>query len=251
MRLPTLTERQRDLCGAGPVDGGNNREPARPAPTPELPLGGRTIFPDYRVVADYGSSGGPALGILGEGSPDAAAEAVARRAQKYTSFGRRVQPAMELITTVALASPGPDGTYSSRGDPEAVQRYLDAAHRHHQLLILDFQPCRGDYLSEVTRFEKFLLDPSVGVALDPEWNVGPDEVPGQVIGSSLASRINAVSAYPVGTDPGQQPAGETVRGTPIQDQLATRPRQHRAATGPGYRAARGRLRDPSHQDHGI
>lgn len=120
---------------------------------------------------------------------------MARRAQTYTSFGRRVQPAMELITTVALNTPGPGGTYSSRGDPDAVARYLDAAHRYHELLILDFQPGRGDYLSQVKRFEKFLLDPLVGVALDPEWNVGPDQIPGRVIGSSPASRINAVSAY--------------------------------------------------------
>lgn len=169
--------------------------PAAAVPAPELPLGGRTIFPDYRVVADYGSSGGPALGVLGEGSPDQAAEAVARRAESYASFGRPVQPAMELITTVALSSPGPDGIYSSRGDLDAVARYLDAAHSHHQLLLLDFQPGRGDYLPQVERFERFLLDPSVGVALDPEWNVGPRQIPGEVIGSSPASRINAVSTY--------------------------------------------------------
>lgn len=166
-----------------------------PVPPPQLPLGGRSIFPDHLVIADYGSSGGAALGVLGVGSPDEAAEAVTRRAQLYTSFGRRVQPAMELIATVALNTPGPDGTYSSRGNLDAVQRYLDAAHRHHELLILDFQPGRGDYLPEVARFEKFLIDPSVGVALDPEWNVGRGEVPGQVIGSSSAAQINAVSTY--------------------------------------------------------
>lgn len=100
-----------------------------PVPPPQLPLGGRSIFPDHLVIADYGSSGGAALGVLGVGSPDEAAEAVTRRAQLYTSFGRRVQPAMELIATVALNTPArtaptpPEGTstrYSATSTPHTA-----------------------------------------------------------------------------------------------------------------------------------
>src|SRR5262249_18711517 len=36
----------------------------------ELPRGGSQIFPRYRVVAYYGAAGTPALGVLGQGSPD-------------------------------------------------------------------------------------------------------------------------------------------------------------------------------------
>src|SRR5262252_7474570 len=39
----------------------------------ELPLGGRTIFPKFRVVAFYGAPQSHALGALGIGSPDHAA----------------------------------------------------------------------------------------------------------------------------------------------------------------------------------
>jgi hypothetical protein len=64
-------------------------------------------------------------------------------------------------------------------------------HRHRLLLILDFQPGRSEFLPEVRRYARFLKDPSVGVALDPEWKLSGD----QVIGSSSAAAINAVSSY--------------------------------------------------------
>jgi hypothetical protein len=176
------------------------RPPSRSVPLPpataQLPLGGRTLFPAYRVVAYYGDGRNPTLGVLGRGSPDDAAAAVARQAAQYARYGRRIQPAMELITTLALASPGPNGDYSDPGDPALVARFLAAAKRHHQLLILDFQPGRSEFLPQVQRYEQFLLDPAVGVALDPEWKVLPTQRPGGgFIGSASASSVNAVSAY--------------------------------------------------------
>ncbi len=167
----------------------------KPTPPPILPRGGRTIFPGHLVVAYYGGSGGPGLGILGAGTPDQAADAIQAQADQYAFVGKPVLPAMELITTVALAEPGLDGTYASRGDPDAVARYLAAARRHKQLLILDFQPGRGDLLPEVKRYEKFIVQPDVGVALDPEWHMKPWQVPGQVIGSDSAADVNGVSDY--------------------------------------------------------
>ncbi len=165
------------------------------AARPSLPRGGRTIFPNYRVVAYYGGSDGPGLGILGASTADEAAAAVDRQAQLYAFAGRPVQPALELIATVALADPGPDGTYSSHGDPAAVDRYLAAARRHKELLVLDFQPGQGDYLTQIQRFARFVAEPDVGIALDPEWHMKSGEVPGKTYGSSSAASINAVSAY--------------------------------------------------------
>ena len=175
------------------------RPSPRPTPPPaQLPLGGREIFPRYRVVAYYGGDGGPGLGVLGAGTPDEAAAGVARQAQLFATPVRPVQPALELIATVALPSPGPDGTYSSHGNPASVQRYLDAARRHHELLVLDFQPGQGDFLSEIQRFGHFITQPDVGVAVDPEWHMQPGQVPGTVYGASTAASINAVSSYLAG-----------------------------------------------------
>lgn len=147
------------------------------------------------MVAYYGAPGSGQLGVLGRGTPDQAAAAVARQAAAYAPYGRRIQPAMELIATVAQARPGPDGLYSKPIPPAAIASYLAAAHRHRLLLILDFQPGRGEFLPQVEANEPFLLDPSVSVALDPEWHVGPTQAPAKVIGSASAASINAVSGY--------------------------------------------------------
>ena len=39
------------------------------------------------------------------------------------------------------------------------------------LLVLDFQPGATPFLNQVKAYEKFLLQPEVGVALDPEWKL--------------------------------------------------------------------------------
>jgi hypothetical protein len=145
-------------------------------------------------VAYYGVVG--TTNILGKTrDPEADAAGVERQARAYARFGRPVQPAFELVTTIASPAPGPDGTYSSPVSPALVARYLAAAHRHKLLLILDFQPGRGEFKPQVLKYARFLLDPAVGVALDPEWKLAPGEVPDQRIGSALASGINAVSDY--------------------------------------------------------
>lgn len=169
--------------------------PPPPAPVLELPRGGRSLLPEYRIVAYYGTIGGPALGVLGRGSPDEAATALEAQAAAYAGYGRPVQPAMELIATVAQGSPGADGRYSRGISARDVARYLDAAHRFGQLLILDFQPGNGDFVSQIRQYEQFLLDPSVGVAVDPEWRVGPGVVPGTIIGAASAAEVNAAAAY--------------------------------------------------------
>ena len=146
-------------------------------------------------MAYYGAPGGGTLGVLGRGTPDQAASAIEKQAAKFAPFGRHIQPAMELIATVAQGGPGRDGLYFKPISPDDIARYLDAAHRHKLLLMLDFQPGRGDFLPQVQRDGQFLLDPSVSVALDPEWKVGPNQVPARVIGSARASSIDAVSSY--------------------------------------------------------
>lgn len=155
----------------------------------------RPIIGHYRVVAYYGGPDGPALGALGDGTPDQMAQRIQRTANVWAHYGKPVLPAMELIATVAQGSPGPSGTYSHAIPAAAVQRYLVAAHRHHMLLILDFQPGRGEFLPQVEAMSQFLLDPSVSIALDPEWKMGPHDVPATVIGSSSAASINAVVNY--------------------------------------------------------
>lgn len=165
------------------------------APPPELPRGGRTLFPDHRVVAYYGNAESTALGVLGEVPPEEAAARVEQAAAPFDRPDRPVLPAMELIVTVAQASPGADGDHSSTTPMDLVRRWHGAAREAGMLLILDFQPGRSDFLPQVQQFEGLVREPDVGVALDSEWHMGPDEVPGQVIGSVDAAQVNEVSAW--------------------------------------------------------
>ena len=187
------------FAGGGGGGGGSQQRKnvarvTRPKPPPQLPRGGRTVFPGHLVVADYGIVG--TSNILGRtNNPKADARGVERQARAFAQFGEPVLPAFELVTTIASAYPGPQATYSSPVNPSTVARYLAAAHRYKLLLVLDFQPGRGGFLADVKRYARFLLDPAVGVGLDPEWKLGPGEVPGQVLGSASAADINAASKY--------------------------------------------------------
>lgn len=168
---------------------------SRAAPPPELPRGGRRLLPDFRIVAYYGAPQSRELGALGIGSPERATRRLVRQARPYARKSRPVMPALELIAVIANAHPGRDGLYRRRQTNKVIRRYLRAARRHKALLVLDVQPGRADFFTEVTRLRRWLDEPDVGLALDPEWRVGPGEVPGQLIGSVSAREVNAVSAW--------------------------------------------------------
>jgi hypothetical protein len=169
---------------------------ARALTSPQLPRGGRSILPEFRVFAHYGAPQAKQLGILGIGSPAAAGVRLNRQARAYAGKGRRpVLPAMELIAVIASAHPGADGKYRHRQTRKLVLTYLKAARRAKALLILDIQPGRANFVTEVKAFADVLIEPDVGLALDPEWRMRPTQVPGRVIGSVDASEINEVTAW--------------------------------------------------------
>ncbi len=161
---------------------------------PQLPRGGRRIFPRHRVVAFYGNPQDKELGVLGIGSQKAMLAKLEKQAAPYGRKTRPVLPALELITTVAAASPGADGSYTLHTPPEVIDRYLRAARKAKALLILDIQPGLNDFPTEMRRLIKWLKEPDVSLALDPEWRVQPGQVPGQVIGSVTAQEVNRTSA---------------------------------------------------------
>ena len=167
---------------------------AAPRPVAQLPLGGTRIFPAYRVVAYYGTAGNSTLGVLGEGKPDKMLPKL-RAAAKPFAGDRKVQVAYELIASVAQAAPGADGDYSQMIPLDRIQQYVDQARRNKVLVILDLQPGRGDFLPQARALERFLVQPHVGLALDPEWRMPKGKVPGKTIGRVGAAEVNRVSAY--------------------------------------------------------
>jgi hypothetical protein len=50
-------------------------------------------------------------------------------------------------------------------------------------------------MTEARRLRRWLEEPDVSLALDPEWHMQEGEVPGQAIGSVEASEVNEISAW--------------------------------------------------------
>jgi hypothetical protein len=165
--------------------------PPQPEPTKELPRGGRTLFPEHRLVGFCGTPGAPALGSL-LGNLGARGKALEVRAAAYAGE-RKILPVFELIAGVAQGSPGPDGKYRNRVAPAVVDEYLRAAREAKALLLLNIQPGQSDFLTEVKVFESYLLEPDVGLALDPEWAMAQKQRPGAFWGQTTASAINEVA----------------------------------------------------------
>ncbi|WP_236684302.1 MBL fold metallo-hydrolase [Corynebacterium epidermidicanis] len=164
--------------------------------TQQQPGGGGLVFPGRRIVALYGHPSGPALGAMGEQPP---AEAVARvkdlAAQYQHHSAEPVVPAFEVIATVASGGPGADGDFSNESDPQELVPYIDAITQAGGYAILDLQPGRASLLQQAQRYEELLKRPNVGLALDPEWKIGPSERPMQRVGSAEAAEINEVSDW--------------------------------------------------------
>jgi hypothetical protein len=170
-------------------------KPSVPSPSATLPFGGKSIYPGRTLVAYYGTAGTGVLGVLGERSIPAMTRRLRAAAKPFSRPNRPVQIVYELIVTVADPKPGADGDYSHDIDRATVQSFITAAHRNKALLVLDVQPGRADFAVIARRWKWALKDPWVSLALDPEWRMGPRQVPGQVIGSVAAEEVNRVSAW--------------------------------------------------------
>lgn len=173
-------------------------EPAPPPPV-ELPWGGRMLFPANRFVALYGTPGEPALGVLGEQPLEATIQRARDVAAAHQPFSReKIIPTLEVITTVASSSPTSNGDYSNELPAHTLQPLIDAARKAGVYVVLDIQPGRGDFLTQVQAYEALLAQPGVGLALDPEWRVRGDQVPLGVIGSVGIDEVNRTAAWLAG-----------------------------------------------------
>ena len=167
----------------------------------EIPGGGLVMFgsdPDRRLVAMYGHPVSVGLGVLGEQGPDEGVERLGSIVAGYDADGFRVLPTFEIITTVASAAPGPDGDYSALTAPDVIEPWIEIAAANDLYVVLDLQPGRTDFLTQAKIYEEFLRLPHVGLALDPEWRLKPDQVHMVQIGTVDAAEINEVSEWLAG-----------------------------------------------------
>ena len=163
---------------------------------PEIPGGGLLPVTGRLLVALYGHPQTEALGMLGEQGPDAAVERVTEKVKEYAALtDRPVAPAFEIIATVAGGSAGRDGQYSSRTAVSELEPWVKAAERGGVVSVLDLQPGRTDFVTQAKAYRSLLERPGVGLALDPEWRLKPDQKHLVQIGSVGIDEVNSVITW--------------------------------------------------------
>lgn len=149
-------------------------EPPKPI---ELPFGGRNVIPGYRFVALYGSPDYPSLGALGEQPITDTITRIRNLTAEYQALSPdKVIPTFEMIATVASGEPTDNQDYSREIDPSKLKPMIDAAKEQGIYVVLDLQPGRTDFLTQAKLYESLLLEPHVGLALDPEWRLNNQQV---------------------------------------------------------------------------
>jgi hypothetical protein len=161
----------------------------------QLPGGGFSILGDEqpkRYVAFYGHPEIPALGVLGEQGPQQTLDRMAPLVAAYEADGYQTIPTFEMLASVAAADITDDGDYSREWPIATFTEWVDVATQQGAYVILDLQPGREDFLSQAKQYEELLLHPHVGLALDPEWRLAPDQIHLQQVGRVEAAEVNQV-----------------------------------------------------------
>lgn len=162
----------------------------------QLPGGGFYILPrdtKRRYVAFYGHPEAGALGALGQQEgPQSTLQRMQPLVEAYRADGHQTVATFEMIATVAAAGPTPDGNYSTEWSVDTFKPWLDFAAENDMYVVLDLQPGRDDFLTQAMLYEDLLVEPHVGLALDPEWRLAPDQVHLEQVGRVEASEVNQV-----------------------------------------------------------
>ncbi|WP_309135211.1 hypothetical protein [Cellulomonas sp.] len=168
----------------------------------QLPGGGQLVFPaaegqpGKKYVALYGTPGSAALGVLGEQDVPATLARAEQHAAPYRTLTTdTVVPMVEIIATIASAGAGDDGDYSAERPVEDLRPLVEAAGAAGTYVVLDLQPGRTDFVTQAQRYADLLAMPHVGLALDPEWRLAPDQVHLRQIGSVGVDEVNATAAW--------------------------------------------------------
>ena len=164
-----------------------------PVPTPP-PLPG-SILPAKRIVAFYGNPLSKKMGILGEIPYDQMLAKLDTVVGQWRASDPAVpvQAALHLIASVAQPSPGKDGMYRQRSDPDLIEKIYGFARARGAITILDVQVGKNTLDAELPVLLPFLARPDVHLGIDPEFfmhNNREGRIPGSKIGSMDAKDVN-------------------------------------------------------------
>lgn len=168
--------------------------PVKDAP---YPLAG-AILPFKRIVAYYGNFYSTKMGILGEFDEGTVLAKLKseKAAWEAADPSTPVVMAIDYIAITAQGSPQADNTYKLRMPEEHVQRAIDMARKVEGITILEMQIGYSTLGVELPLLEKYLIQPDVHLALDPEFSMKQGALPpGDEIGTFSSSDINYTINY--------------------------------------------------------
>lgn len=181
----------------------------------ELPGGGFELFPSHinrRLVGFYGNAASPALGAMGQVTPQEALDLM-RDGGILTGYldtgcfpvpcqgtvqpglldgfaldGAHVVPMFNYIASVAQPSCG-----THLFPISDFQEGIDVAAEGGGYVVFDLQPGSQDFLTHAQFYEEALRQPHVGIGIDPEWRCGwPGQTDFDRRGTVNAAEINLV-----------------------------------------------------------
>ena len=157
-----------------------------PAPLPG------SVLPGKRILAYYGNPLSKRMGILGEIPPEQMLARLDRETAAWNAAdpAHPVQPALQLIASVAQGDAGKDGMYRYRVVPALIEKVYGWAHARNALLFLDVQIGKSTLTDEITPLLPYLQRPDVHLGLDPEFAMTKGGLPGKRVGTLDARHIN-------------------------------------------------------------
>lgn len=161
------------------------------------PLPG-ALLPFNRIVAYYGNFYSTKMGILGEFDE----ATVLLRLKEEKAAWEAADPetpvvmAIDYIAITAQGTPQADNTYKLRMPEEHVRRAIDMARKVDGITFLEMQIGYSTLGTELPLLAKYLAEPDVHLALDPEFSMKPGALPpGDEIGTFSSSDINYAIDY--------------------------------------------------------
>lgn len=154
----------------------------------------RAQLPSTRLVAFYGNPGSAPMGPIGQYGDAALMARLNQQAQVYATLdpSHPVVTALDYVTPVVQPVPMADHTWVYRMPDASIRHYITLANSHHALFFFDMQVGHSTVQREVTRVWSYLQQPGVDLALDPEFDLSPGQIPDVEFGHMRAAEINWV-----------------------------------------------------------
>jgi hypothetical protein len=145
----------------------------------------------YYVLENYDGVNSPPLGTHSDTAFMAKAKQITDSYQQADS-SHPVVNSIDLVDPIPDPFPGPDRLYRHYRPQSDIDQYLKVARDNHMLFFFDTNVGQGTQQQAVSTFMPYLEQPDVNLAIDPEWEMRPGDVPGQVRGRTTAATINWV-----------------------------------------------------------